>query len=290
MAGPMVQIKLLRATAKLLLVSSPFMIISGFLTAKPFILETIGFQTARTLHTIIVPLAFVPLLIVHSTAGVIYLLGREKRFKNGPVPRIAAALWVILLLGLSAVYLISQPAVEFENTPEIDAVDADAVTLGNDAVRPPRSLEAQSPSTDADLSDSSTITDDGGTISTPDGAAEEDAQRSALEVASPLPARPRQPRRPRPRRKAPIKVSSPEKVITPEKQATDSPPAEQRLSGSKLVRARCMGCHDLATVYSVKQSASEWQSTLASMISQGANLSTEERRVVLRHLISRSGR
>ena len=84
-----------------------------------------------------------------------------------------------------------------------------------------------------------------------------------------------------------VEISTP---IAQEKAPTkmEEQPAK-RVSGSALVKARCGGCHPMSTVYGTKRTPSDWRSTVARMLSMGAQLTPEERAVVLRHLVARAG-
>lgn len=56
------------------------------------------------------------------------------------------------------------------------------------------------------------------------------------------------------------------------------------LDGQALVQERCVGCHDLGRVEQATKTKEEWRATVESMVSKGADLSSEEQERVIGHL------
>ena len=83
----------LRVTAKLLLLALPVVVITGFLTAKPYLLDSESYTTYRTLHTLVVPLIFLPLLYVHSLLGIRMMIRRSKSWNRSWVHWAAGTTW-----------------------------------------------------------------------------------------------------------------------------------------------------------------------------------------------------
>ena len=62
--------------------------------------------------------------------------------------------------------------------------------------------------------------------------------------------------------------------------ASTPPPA----SGAHIIQRKCASCHGLDVVYGQKRSAREWGAVLAQMIGYGAQLTPQERRVLMNQL------
>ena len=65
-------------------------------------------------------------------------------------------------------------------------------------------------------------------------------------------------------------------------QATVAPAAAA--DGEALLNDRCTKCHSLDRVTSAKKSASDWQKTVTRMVGNGANLTSEEQKVLVDYL------
>lgn len=61
----------------------------------------------------------------------------------------------------------------------------------------------------------------------------------------------------------------------------------QDSQGASLVEERCVGCHDLETVYQEQLSREEWVEEVTTMVSRGARLSEEEMEIVVDYLVNR---
>jgi len=60
-------------------------------------------------------------------------------------------------------------------------------------------------------------------------------------------------------------------------------------AATALVEERCVGCHGLSTVTNASYTEEEWASTVARMISQGANLNDQESELVIQYLADQYG-
>jgi hypothetical protein len=63
------------------------------------------------------------------------------------------------------------------------------------------------------------------------------------------------------------------------------PPAGS-LDGETLLQERCMACHDLNVVDSASYDRAGWEASVDRMIARGAQLSEEERAVLIDYLVS----
>lgn len=282
-------------TARALLILLPLMLISGFLTAKPYLLEALDFSTARMLHTLAVPLLFVPLIAIHSTAGVLVILSKNKTIKQKPALKKGLTIaWLVLLTLLATTYFLGRQESDPASIPGLDiSLDAGAgsgdADAGDAAAAPRRDAEVMA-SADAEVALDARR-------SFADGDIEADAEVDGdLEAEEPQPAKTRPPRRQRrPQKRRPSSETS--KTQAESADSGESPgggdeeePQPEAPSGAQLVKQRCTSCHGLNKVYSTNRSPSEWRSILGRMLGMGANLDQQERGIVLRHLVSRAGR
>lgn len=272
-------ISTLRWTARLLLIAAPPMILSGFLTAKPYLFEAVGFGPARTIHTLVAPLVFVPLLVIHSTAGILFLIGRNKRLNRRWFRLGAVGAWVVMLLALSALYFFAQPP-ETEATEPAAASDAgvDARPAGDAApsaeAGPRDAGPVPAAATDADRPS----TDD----APGDAAADAGPRVPALRLPEKLPRVKRADAAPPAKRPDAGGADAQPEPPTP-------PVAPASPSGSRLVAERCVSCHPVGTVYATKRTPAEWRGVVARMVKLGARLDDAEREAVIRHLSATVG-
>ncbi len=61
------------------------------------------------------------------------------------------------------------------------------------------------------------------------------------------------------------------------------PPSE----AEALLKLRCTVCHSLDRVYAANKTQSEWESTIARMVSRGAKLDASEQAQVITYLLAR---
>ncbi|NMC70307.1 MAG: hypothetical protein GYA57_09610, partial [Myxococcales bacterium] len=139
-------IRLLRHTARLLLVLTPATLLTGFLTAKWFVAQGwIAPATARAWHVQWLPLAFVPVVFVHSLCGILFLLQRNKRLDRPWVRGGVAAFWTAVLGVFVWLYLARPPAPANE-PPESERLPQPLVDLGPSDTPP---AAAPAPAADA---------------------------------------------------------------------------------------------------------------------------------------------
>ena len=301
-----ITIKILRFSAKLLVFVTPVMVLTGLLTAKPYLWEAIDFATARALHTAAVPFLFLPLVAIHSVAGLLFLLARSKTYNRPVIRRTVLVVWPGLFLGLGLLSFASPPSALPRLPPSPRAtVDGGADSGAHGGVAAP--------------GDSGTDVGDGSAVDTGfDGqggvGAEPGANPTAEVAASPRDHVQRKnassPRRLRRQRRRSRQVP-----VTPAKQRMDEtvevstsrpvpveagvPPRESAASpvepaspsvvaGATLVRERCGGCHPLSVVYEgPPRTAATWREVVTRMQQMGAQLTATEAQVVIRHVASR---
>ena len=66
--------------------------------------------------------------------------------------------------------------------------------------------------------------------------------------------------------------------------STTSPASSTFLDGATLVQERCTTCHGIDRIQSVTKTRDEWEKTVKRMISKGANLSSDEKDIVIEYL------
>ena len=287
--------QILRITAKLLLVVLPLVFVSGFLTAKPYLLESSNFQLYRTFHTLVVPLVFLPLLYIHSLSGIRLMIQRNNRWNKKWVRWTVGVTWTVILLSLSLLFLVSPPPPEVVELDEAlsapmedEEPDSEEVADGGAEGTAPVVGDGDD-GADANLEEAGSRASD----SSPplDSSIDGDAPSAEKRVETSPPPR-RSIKRPKRavKRTVPPELSPaepPDAVVS----APTAPPPEKaapRLSGSTLVRERCAACHGLKTVFDKQLTAGEWRAVISRMRGMGANLSNDEQAAVIRYLVNRA--
>jgi cytochrome c-type biogenesis protein CcmH/NrfF len=69
-----------------------------------------------------------------------------------------------------------------------------------------------------------------------------------------------------------------------------TPASTSALDGATLVQERCSVCHPLGRVESASHTAAQWQTIVNTMISRGAQLTPEEKTVVINYLTANFGK
>ncbi len=64
------------------------------------------------------------------------------------------------------------------------------------------------------------------------------------------------------------------------------PTALAQEDGAALLEERCSVCHPSARPKSKKKTPEQWESTVTRMMGKGANLNTEEKKILVDHLSS----
>jgi thiosulfate reductase cytochrome b subunit len=96
--------KALRATAWLLLFAALIMLVTGFFMTKE--LSPVDYQTARQVHTVVMPLVFIALFYVHSLSGIFVMSLRYKLINNKYFRITAAAFWTLAFVSLVALFFL----------------------------------------------------------------------------------------------------------------------------------------------------------------------------------------
>jgi cytochrome c5 len=60
--------------------------------------------------------------------------------------------------------------------------------------------------------------------------------------------------------------------------------AEAKIDGAALLEERCSVCHKSERPKSAKKTKADWEKTVARMIGKGAQLSTDEKAILVDHL------
>ncbi|MFH1229033.1 MAG: cytochrome b5-like heme/steroid binding domain-containing protein [Candidatus Aenigmatarchaeota archaeon] len=95
-------IKVLRATAFFLIITSFIVLLSGFLMVR---MNIIDYSLLRSIHTFFVPMIFIPLLYLHSLSGVIIFLYRKGFSGNKKVKLAVGILWTLLFASFIFFYV-----------------------------------------------------------------------------------------------------------------------------------------------------------------------------------------
>lgn len=116
--------KIIRLTAKLLILTAPLMLFSGLLTARP---QLLAGASARLMHTAVAPAVFIPLLAIHSIAGIIFLIMRNKNLNKRWIKVAAVSAWsfVFIVFGLLYFAFPSQSAANTDK--EVLSADGKAI-------------------------------------------------------------------------------------------------------------------------------------------------------------------
>jgi cytochrome c-type biogenesis protein CcmH/NrfF len=69
-----------------------------------------------------------------------------------------------------------------------------------------------------------------------------------------------------------------------------TPASTTQLDGATLVQQRCSVCHPLGRVESSNHTAAQWNTIVNTMISRGAQLTSEEKTVVVDYLAANFGK
>ena len=102
--------KIIRITAWLLVLVTIFTLFSGFLTTKYFLTPWLGYSSAYFIHTVVIPLIFLPIFYLHSLAGLLILISRHQVFNTKQVKIIAGVIWTSIFVLFIFFYLSQNPA------------------------------------------------------------------------------------------------------------------------------------------------------------------------------------
>lgn len=273
-------IRLLRHTARLLLVLTPLTLLTGFLTAKWFVAEGwVAPATVRAWHVQWLPLAFVPVVFVHSLSGILFLLQRNKRFDRPAVRAAAAVLWTAVLGVFVWLYLarppapsrVAEPDPQAEHDATIDAEQAAPDATDEREAAPLHGAVDGSTATEASPVVPSVVPDAPVPPDAPTGepGAEAIAEADAATAPDALPA-------------APDVAAAPRDAGA----ARDAAADEARRAES-LLQARCASCHGLDKVRGARHDAAGWATSIDRMVGYGAVVSPREKALLVRYLAGR---
>jgi cytochrome b involved in lipid metabolism len=100
--------KVLRVTAWLLVAGTVLTLFSGLFTTKYFVMG-FDYATIYRIHTVIIPLVFLPLFYFHSLTGLMVLLLRHPEWNTNKVKIIAGGLWTAMFVVFLLVYSAQIP-------------------------------------------------------------------------------------------------------------------------------------------------------------------------------------
>jgi len=101
--------KVLRVTAWLLVAGTVLTLFSGLFTTKYFVMG-FDYATLYRIHTVVMPLIFLPLFYFHSLSGIMILLHRHDRLNKNAVKLATGGLWTALFVVFLLVYSAQNPA------------------------------------------------------------------------------------------------------------------------------------------------------------------------------------
>ncbi len=78
-----------------------------------------------------------------------------------------------------------------------------------------------------------------------------------------------------------------EEEATPEEAEEEGAAEEEAIDGETLVQERCTVCHDTGRIDREDHTEEEWAEVVDEMIEKGAELTDEERQIVIEYLASR---
>ncbi len=114
--------KILRVTAWILVVITIFTLFSGFLTTKYFLTPWLGYNSAYFIHTIIIPLLFIPFFYLHSLTGLLTLIARHQTLNKKYVKIIIGVVWTGIFVLFVIFYTSQNPvAKNIKNNPSVNS-------------------------------------------------------------------------------------------------------------------------------------------------------------------------
>lgn len=102
--------KILRISAWLLVAATLLTLFSGFFTTKYFLTPRIGYNLSYYIHTVIVPLVFIPLFWIHTLSGLLALFSRNKSLNKKSFKIIAGLLWTVVIISFIFIYASKPPS------------------------------------------------------------------------------------------------------------------------------------------------------------------------------------
>ncbi|AIF70128.1 hypothetical protein PAP_08740 [Palaeococcus pacificus DY20341] len=103
-------------SGELLIFVTLLTLLSGFFTTKNFLVgKWISYSSAYRIHTIILPIIFIPLLYVHSLAGILIAIERVRALNKGTIRKTIVVIWTLIFMGLLVLYLAQPESISSEN-------------------------------------------------------------------------------------------------------------------------------------------------------------------------------
>ncbi|MBN1770455.1 MAG: hypothetical protein JXB32_04270 [Deltaproteobacteria bacterium] len=268
-------VRLLRHTARLLLVLTPLTLLTGFLAAKWFVAEGwVSAAAVRAWHLRWLPLAFVPVVLVHSLCGVLLLLRRSPRFDRPALRGGLVAVWTAAFGLFVWLYLAEPPASHAPTALEAEPQPADGgeATAPDDGLRPP-----EEPPGDADSAPDATP-------EVPRREAADGPAAEALPASDDVPAG-----TPTGADSAPDTTPTSADVprAAEDARAARDAAADEARRAEALLQQRCTACHGLDKVRGARHDAAGWGASIDRMIGYGAAVSARERARLVRYLAGR---
>jgi|Deesub1362B_J571_1020462.scaffolds.fasta_scaffold00007_137 hypothetical protein len=108
--------KALIISGELLIFVTLLTLLSGFFTTKNFLVDKwISYSSAYRIHTIILPIIFIPLLYVHSLAGILIATERVRALNKGIIRKTIMVIWTLIFMGLLVLYFAQPESISSEN-------------------------------------------------------------------------------------------------------------------------------------------------------------------------------
>jgi cytochrome b involved in lipid metabolism len=101
--------KILRITAWVLVLATILTLASGFLTTKYFLAPWLGYKSAYYIHTIVIPLVFVPLFYLHSLTGLFALISRQQKLNKKYAKIFTGVVWTSIFVLFVYFYMAQNP-------------------------------------------------------------------------------------------------------------------------------------------------------------------------------------
>lgn len=101
--------KLIRTTAFILILATVFTLLSGFLLVKFNLISGFTYSSYKYVHTVVMPLIFVPVFFLHSLSGIMLLMTRKKTLNKKALKLLAGTIWTLVFIGFGYLYVVDNP-------------------------------------------------------------------------------------------------------------------------------------------------------------------------------------
>jgi len=101
--------RIIRLTALILVLATFFTLLSGFLLVKFNLIPWLEYGSYKFVHTVIMPLIFVPVFYLHSFSGIMILINGTRLARKHLWMIAAGTLWSIVFVGFGFLYIVKNP-------------------------------------------------------------------------------------------------------------------------------------------------------------------------------------